>query len=121
MLETIFRPLRSLLDVAEHAVTIHTPLEKTEEDILDTVKALHRATESIERHVQVIEGLATSVGPLTESVNELTSTMTSLVEVLGPLAAAEQGVKDVERFFWRRRHKDAANPQVEQPGEPPTT
>lgn len=121
MLEIVFKPLRSFLDLAEHGVVAHTPLEKTEEDILDTVRALHRATESIEHHVEVIESLATSVGPLTESVSDLTETMTSLVAVLGPLAAAEREVKDVEHFFSRHRHKHEASPPDQQPGASSTT
>jgi len=50
------------------------PLEQTEHQTLEAVKALDRATESIEHHIEVIETLATSVGPLTESVDRLTDT-----------------------------------------------
>src|SRR5205823_2106569 len=117
MLDVLFRPLRAALGTAEHEVA-HSPLQRTEEDILDTVNALRRATDSIEHHVEVIESLATSVTPLTESVNTLTATMTQLVAVLAPLAAAERGVaaaergiheaehevKGIERLFGRHRH-----------------
>lgn len=68
---------------------------------------MHKATESIEHHVGVIEGLATSVAPLTDSVSQLTATMTDLVALMGRMAAAEHGVKDAEHFFGRHRHRDA--------------
>lgn len=102
--EIFFKPIRSAFDVAERAMVKHTPIEKTEEEILDTVQALHRATESIERHVEVIEGLATSVEPLTNSVNQLTATMVDLVALLGPMAAAEHGVRTAEREVHNMGH-----------------
>jgi len=37
------------------------PLEETEHETLEAVEALERVTVSIERHVEVIETLATSV------------------------------------------------------------
>lgn len=104
MLDLFFKPLRSLLGVAEHEVSAHTPFERTEEEILDSVRAVQRVTDSIEHHVAVIEGLATSVGPLTDSVDRLTATMADLVALLGPMAAAEHGVQTVEHFFSRHRH-----------------
>ena len=64
------------------------PLEETERETLDAVRALDRATESIEHHVEVIETLATSVGPLTESVDRLNDTMQDLVKMLAKLACA---------------------------------
>ncbi len=106
MLESLIRPLRAALGAAERELT-HSPLVHTEEEILDTVRALHRATESIEHHVAVIESLATSIQPLTDSVNNLTATMSQLVSDLGPLAGAEREVKEVEhgiKGLFSRRH-----------------
>lgn len=98
------------------------PLEETERETLDAVKAIDRATVSIEHHVEVIETLATSVGPLTESVDRLNETMRDLVRMLGPLAGAEREVQSVEReaeaaehFFGFRRHKKPAEPAAETP------
>ena len=110
MLEFFFRPLRSVLGAAEHEVT--TPLEDTEREILDAVEAIHRATDSIEHHVEVIEGLATSVRPLTDSVNHLTATMADLVTLLAPVAKAEHGVERVEHLFGHHRHEDAPEPEA---------
>ena len=93
------------------------PLEETEHETLDAVRALERATESIEHHVEVIETLATSVGPLTASVDRLTDTMQDLVKMLGPIAGAEhevqraeQEVEHVEHVFGFRRHRKAPEP-----------
>jgi hypothetical protein len=115
----VLKPVRSVVRVLnEDAVK---PLEETERDTLDAVRAIDRATESIEHHVEVIETLATSVGPLTASVDRLTETMVDLVAVLGPLAAAEHeihraehGVEQAERFLAFRRHR-----KVNEPGASP--
>ncbi len=94
MLDFVFRPLRSALDVGERVIS--KPLEQPEHDLTVTVGAIHRVADSIERHVEVIEGLATSVEPLKESVNNLNATMVDLVSLMAPMASAEQGVEHVE-------------------------
>jgi hypothetical protein len=118
--DLMFAPVRAIIGAAERDV--HNPLEETERDVLGGVTAIERATDSIDRHVEVIEGLATSVGPLTDSVDRLTETMRDLVKILGPMAAAEHGVQHAEQeahhaehFFGFRRHRDAPK----QPAEPP--
>jgi uncharacterized coiled-coil DUF342 family protein len=113
MLDFFFKPLRSLLGVAEHEVESVEPIAETEKEILDAVKALDDATKSIEHHVEVIEQLATSVDPLKDSVNSLNATMVDLVKVLAPLAAAEREAGKIEHFFGRHRHQ--------QPATDPTT
>jgi hypothetical protein len=104
MLDFVLRPIRSALGAASREV--HEPLEETEHEILDTVRAIDEATKSIDRHVQVLEGLATSMGPLTDSVDRLTATMTDLVAMLEPLATVERDVGRTEHTlrFWH--HKD---------------
>ncbi len=102
-LDFLVRPLRSALGAAEHDLTV--PLETAEREIIEAAGAIQRATESIERHVAVVEGLATSVGPLTNSVNQLTATMANLVTLLTPLAAAEREVQRVEGLFGLRRRR----------------
>lgn len=120
----LLRPVRAVLRSAREEVI--RPLEDTERETLGAVKAVDRATESIEHHVEVIEALATSVGPLTESVDRLTDTMRDLVKLLAPMAEAERGVQDVEHgveraehFFGFRRHKGAEAPEA--PMEHPET
>jgi cation transport regulator ChaC len=113
MLDFIARPIRSILGMAEHDVV--APVEETREiqaHILEAVDAIHHATASIERHVEVIETLATSVQPLGASVDRLTDTMQELVQMMAPMGAAEREVQNVEHFFGRRRHKDPKSPQA---------
>ncbi len=93
------------------------PLEETERETLDAVRAIDEATKSIEHHVEVIETLATSVGPLTEAVEHLNETMRDLVTLLGPLAGAEReaqraehGVEQAEHLFGFRRHQKPVEP-----------
>jgi len=113
----VLRPVRSVVRaVNEDALR---PIEQTEHETLEGVQALEHATASIERHVEVIETLATSVGPLTESVDRLTETMQDLVKMLGPLAGverevgrAEHGVQEAEHFFGFRRQTKAAEPDA---------
>jgi hypothetical protein len=69
----VLKPVRSVVQALNEDTV--KPLEQTERETLDAVKAIDRATQSIEHHVEVIETLATSVGPLTASVDRLTETM----------------------------------------------
>jgi predicted RNase H-like nuclease (RuvC/YqgF family) len=108
MLDLLFRPLRAAIKAVERA----SPLEETESEVLDAVRAIHQATDSIEHHVEVIEQLATSVGPLTDSVDHLTATMDDLVKMLAPLASTEREVaradheaKRVEQGVGQAQHR----------------
>lgn len=76
MFDFVLRPARSVVRVLnEDAIK---PLEQTERETADAIRAIDHATQSIEHHVEVIETLATSVGPLTQSVDRLTETMRDL-------------------------------------------
>jgi hypothetical protein len=126
VLDFVFRPLRSVMDVGDRVIP--KPLEGPEHELTVIVDAIHRAADSIEHHVEVIEGLATSVEPLKDSVNNLNATMIELVALMAPMASAEHGVQDVEhgvhgvehgvrrveRFFGFRRQATAAEPATEQ-------
>ena len=116
MLEFLVRPLRSALGLAEQQLV--KPLAAPEHEILDAVHAIRAATESIEHHVQVIEGLALSVGPLTDSVNSLAASMAELVAMLAPIEKAERDVSRIEQFFGLHRQKQTgadAEPGPQQP------
>ncbi len=112
MLDFVLRPLRYVLGVGGSEVS--KPLDEAEHELVDAVRAIQRASDSIDHHVEVIEGLATSVGPLTDSVNQLTATMADLVALLGPVAGAEHGVQRAEHLLHRRRHEP-------EPGSEPGT
>jgi phage-related minor tail protein len=118
MLEFLVRPLRSALGVAEHEAV--TPFETTEREIADAADAVRRASDSIEHHIEVVEGLATAVGPLTDSVNRLTATMSDLVVLLAPMAKAEHEAAAVDReiravkgVLGLRHHDKGAEPSPE--------
>ena len=120
MFDFVLRPVRSVARIMNEDAL--KPLEETERETLDAIRAIDQATESIEHHVAVIETLATSVGPLGASVDRLNETMRDLVEVLAPLAAAEHGVQraeheaeQVERVFRFRRHKNPDEPDATAP------
>jgi phage-related minor tail protein len=106
MLDFVTRPIRWVLDATERDVveTVHETRD-IEANMLGAVQAIENATASIERHVEVIETLATSVDPLRASVDRLSDTMQDLVTILAPMAAAEREVQRVGRFFGRHRHE----------------
>jgi methyl-accepting chemotaxis protein len=116
MLDFCIRPIRSVLGGAERDVaeSLHETRD-IEANMLGAVHAIEDATESIEKHVAVIETLATSVDPLRASVDRLTDTMQELVAMLAPMAAAEHEVHKVGRFF-ARHHRDDPLTEEAQPG-----
>ena len=109
MLDFLARPIRSALGFAEHEAT--RPIVGAEHEIAEASNAAHRVADSIEKHIQTVEGLAASIGPLTQSVDRLTEAMTDLVKLLGPLAAAEHEVEHVERLFGFRRRPRPTPPE----------
>jgi ABC-type transporter Mla subunit MlaD len=127
LLDMLTGPARALLGGVERAETDamrHSPLGETREleaKLGEAVKAAHRAAESLERHVVVIEGLADSLGPLAQAVTRLTDQINELLRVTAPLAAVERDVSRFEHLFGRRRRGAGATPQVEPsgPAEPP--
>ena len=118
MLDFVTRTVRAALGFTERDIveTVHETRD-LEANMLDAVEAIENATASIERHVEVIETLATSVDPLRASVDRLTDTMQDLVALLAPMAAAEHEVQRVGRFFGRHRHHDDPATEPEQGSE----
>jgi hypothetical protein len=120
-LDFLASPLRSLLGVAEHAesdVSSHAPMHETRElerQLSEAVAAVHRSSDSLERHVAVLETLADSLAPLTESVTRLTDQLSPLLKIAAPLGSAEREVSRVEHFFGRRRRSPQAPAE---PGAP---
>jgi hypothetical protein len=115
LLDPFTGALRSVLGVAETAAT-HTPLDDArmaEHGISELVHALHRVADSTERHVELLEGLAETIGPLNDKVTVLNTQVDELMAVLAPLQAAEKDISRVEHLFGRHRRHDAP------PDEPP--
>jgi hypothetical protein len=106
--------IRSAIGAAEQDIIRHSPLQETEalnDQLREAVGAVHRAADSLERHVEVVESLAVSLTPLTESVTRLTEQIGQLLTVTAPIAAAEREVSRLPHLFGRRRQ--AAPPQGE--------
>ena len=107
-------PLRWLLGGAERVeadAVRHSPMGETREleaKLGEAVAAAHRAAESLERHVEVIAGLADSLAPLTDSVTRLTDQINELMHITAPLAAVERDVSRFEHLFGRRRRAQTA-------------
>ena len=124
--DLVTAPLRSLLRAAEGAeaeAVQHSPLAGThelEEHLREAARAAHRAAESLEQHVAVVETLAQSLPPLTESVTRLTDQLNHVLRVTAPIAAAERDVSRMEHLF-RRRQRPGEGPGPEPPAgsEPP--
>ncbi|MHB8658667.1 MAG: hypothetical protein ACYC91_12055 [Solirubrobacteraceae bacterium] len=110
--------IRSLLGPSERAgldVAHHSPLGEAlvmEDKLSEAVAAIHRAAESMERHVAVVETLADSVPALTASVSRLTDELGGLLRVLAPVAGAEQELSRFEHLFRRNRTAEEPPPPV---------
>jgi len=110
MLDSVRGTLRHAIGAAEHVesdVESHTPAS-IESKLDELIAAMHRASDSAERHVEVVEGLAQSLVPLTDSVTKLTDQINLLLTVTAPLAAAERDVSRAEGLF--RRHRPTVPP-----------
>lgn len=116
LLDPLAGPVRALLGSAgraEHEVAEHSPLGETREleaQLRAAVAAVHRAAESLEAHVEVVEALGTALPALTESVTRLTDQIAVLLTVTAPLAQAERDVSRIEHLFRRRHGADPAGP-----------
>lgn len=110
-LDLLTRPLRAVLGIGEQAqadLARHSPLAETQSlraELGEAVAAVHRAADSMERHVAVVETLAQSVPALTDSVNRLVAELNGLLGVLAPMAAVEREVSRAEHFFRLRRRE----------------
>jgi len=101
VLDSVRGVVRSAIGAAEHVevdvqadVESHTPAH-VEAKLDEVIVALHRAADSAERHVEVVEGLADTLTPLTEAVARLTDQINLLLQVTAPLAAVERDVARV--------------------------
>jgi hypothetical protein len=95
-----------LLGGAEHEVEEHTPAEAP---LKEAIAALHHAAESMDRHVEVMEGVAATLPELTGALVKLTEQLGEMLHLAAPLEAAEREVAGLGHLFRRRHHAGAAS------------
>ena len=100
------RSVLRLFDGAEQALEKDPPLE---DRLHEAISILHRTADSMEKHVEVLEGLASSLPALTDAVAKLSEQLGELLTLVAPLEAAEREVTGIGHLFHRRQHRtDAA-------------
>ena len=90
-----------LLGGAEHEVEEHSPAEAP---LKEAIAALHHAAESMDRHVEVMEGVAATLPELTGALVKLTEQLGEMLHLAAPLEAAEREVAGLGHLFRRRHH-----------------
>jgi ABC-type transporter Mla subunit MlaD len=105
-LDLLTAPLRSLLgtteDVERDAHSLLSESGELERQLGEAVASIHRASESMEHHVQVVETLAATVPKLADSVNALVAEMHALNATLKPVASVERDVSRLGHLFGHR-------------------
>ena len=105
-----------LLDGAEHDVEHEVEhVAPVEERLHEAISALHRTADSLDRHVEVLEGLAATLPALTDAVARLSVQLTELIGLAAPLEAAEREVSAIGHLFHRRGRRGAAGADDPQP------
>ena len=102
--------LRNALQLIEDAgkdVERHSPLE---EHLHDAVAALHRTADSMDKHVEVLEGMAATLPALTDVLAKLSDELAEALRLLKPIEAVEREASGVARLFTRHHHSDEAAP-----------
>ncbi len=99
------RSALKLLGGAEHEVEEHSPIE---EPVREAIAALHHAAESMDKHVEVLEGVAATLPALTDALVKLTEQLGEVLHLAAPLEAAEREVAGIGHLFRRRRAPEAA-------------
>ena len=74
----------------------------------DALAAIRRASDSLERHVEVLETLSDSLPALTESVTRLSEQLGRVMELTAPLTMAEREASRLDRILRRRAQAPAA-------------
>jgi ABC-type transporter Mla subunit MlaD len=95
------RSVLKLLGGAEHEVEEHSPVEA---QLHEAVAAMHRAADSLDKHVEVLGGLAASLPVLTDALVKLSEQLGEALALAAPLEAAEREVAGIGHLFRRRHH-----------------
>jgi chromosome segregation ATPase len=116
-------PLRSLLGVTEDmerdARSLLSESGELERQLEEAVASIHRAAQSMEHHVEVVETLASTVPKLADSVNALVEEIHALNCTLKPVAAAERDLSRLGHLFGHRHAVGETTAETQAPIEPP--
>ena len=96
------RSVLGLLGGAEQHV------EELEQPLHETVTALHRAAESLDHHVEILEGLAESLPELTVAITRLCDQLAAALALAAPVEVVEREVSGLGRLLHRRRRRSVA-------------
>ena len=123
-LDLFTAPLRSLLGVTEDmerdARSLLSESGELERQLEEAVASIHRAAESMEHHVEVVETLATTVPKLADSVSALVEEMHTLNSTLKPVATAERDLSRLGHLFGHRHAAGGTSTaETRPPTEPP--
>ena len=99
------RSALKLLGGAEREVEQHSPIEQPAHE---AIAALHRAADSMDRHVEVLEGVAATLPALADALVKLTEQLGEALRLAAPLEAAEREVAGIGHLFRRHRHQAPA-------------
>jgi DNA repair ATPase RecN len=104
------RSALKMIGGAEQEVEKHSPMEQP---LHEAIMALHHAADAMDKHVEVLEGVAATLPALTEALVKLTEQLGELLHLGAPFEAAEREVAGIGHLF--RRHKQAPAGQGESP------
>jgi hypothetical protein len=108
--DDLARAALKMIGGAEQEVEQHSGIEQ---EVHEAVVALHRAADSMEKHVEVLEGVAATLPQLTAALVTLTEQLGEVLHMAAPLEAAEREVAGIGHLFRRRRGgSDAAGAPV---------
>jgi hypothetical protein len=98
--DDLARAALKMIGGAEQEVEQHSGIEQ---EAHEAVAALHRAADSMEKHVEVLERVAATLPQLTAALVTLTEQLGEVLHLAAPLEAAEREVAGLGHLFRRRR------------------
>jgi hypothetical protein len=101
-----------LLEGAGQELEKHSTLD---ERLHEGINALQRTADAMEKHIEVLEGLAVSLPALTDAVARLSDQLSEVLHLAAPLEAAEHEAAGLGHLFHRRHHPENAPTTADPP------
>jgi phage shock protein A len=106
------RSVLRLVEGAGQELEKHSTLD---ERLHEAIVALHRSADAMEKHVEVLEGLAASLPALTDAVARLSDQLSEVLHLAAPLESAEREAAGLRRLFHRQHHPADAGTTADPP------